>query len=317
MLQPRQACDTERIYNLSEFQADPGVYMDANIDTALNWERVAQFHLIEVIALWEGRLTTNHLKAAFSIGRSKASEIIKSYQRNVPDNIHLCNQARGYIPETRFQPRFSHGEVNEYLNLLHSGSIQNNHFYALQTGQAPIDRVQPLTRPVDPEIVRVILQAVREGQRISVFYRSFSNPDGEERLIAPHTLVSADSRWHVRAFCERDRIFKDFMLHRFIDVPDVEGERLEIAHPANDLEWSQEVEMVVTPNPALKLKQQQLVADDYAMGPDKTMRVTLRSPLVKYMVVAFRLGTPEQTQTNPKAHQLALANREALSELIL
>lgn len=291
--------------------------MDANIDTALNWERVAQFHLIEVIALWEGRLTTNHLKAAFSIGRSKASEIIKSYQRNVPDNIHLCSQARGYIPETSFQPRFSHGEVNEYLNLLHSGSIQNNHFYALQTGRAPIDRVQSLTRPVDPEIVRVILQAVREGQRLSVCYRSLSNPGGEERLIAPHTLVSADSRWHVRAFCERDRVFKDFMLHRFVGVPDVEGERLEMATPPNDVEWFDEVEMALTPNPALQPEQQQLVADDYAMGPDKTLRISVRAPLIKYMVVALRLGTPEQTRTYPKAHQLDLANRYELDGFIL
>lgn len=291
--------------------------MDANIDAALSWERVAQFHLIEVIALWEGRLNSNHLKVAFSIGRSKASEIIKLYQQAVPDNIYHCNQVRGYIPETTFQPRFSHGEVHEYLDLLHSGSLRSSHFYALQTWQAPIDRVRSLTRPVNPDIVRVILQAVRESQRINVCYRSFSNPSGEERLIAPHTLVSADSRWHVRAFCERDRVFKDFMLHRFVDVPDLHGDSLSMASPSKDVEWYRKVELVLTPNPALLPEQQQLVADDYAMEQDKTLRISVRAPLVKYMVVALRIGTPEQTRINPKAHQLALANRDALDALIL
>lgn len=107
------------------------------------------------------------------------------------------------------------------------------------------------------------------------------------------------------------------MLHRFVDVPDIEGERLEMATPSNDVEWFREVEMVLTPNPALRPEQQQLVADDYAMGPDKTLRVIVRSPLVKYMVVALKIGTPHQTRTNPKAHQLALANRDALRQLIL
>ncbi|MDP4548698.1 WYL domain-containing protein [Marinobacter sp. MDS2] len=291
--------------------------MDANIDTALTWERVAQFHLIEVVALWEGRLTTNHLKVAFAIGRSKASEIIKSYQRAVPDNIRHCSQTRGYVLEPQFRPSFSHGEVHEYLNLLHSESIHNNYFYALQTGRAPIDRLPSLTRPVNPEIVRVILQAVREGQRINVCYRSFANPCGEERLIAPHTLVFADGRWHVRAFCERDRVFKDFMLHRFVDVPDLEGERLELGKPSNDIEWFKEVEMVLTPNPALQPEQQQLVADDYAMEPDNTLRIWVRSPLVMYMAIALKIGTPAQTRANPKAHQLALANRHTLKDLIL
>jgi hypothetical protein len=291
--------------------------MDANINTALSWERMAQFHLIEVIALWEGRLTSNHLQEAFSIGRNKASEILKSYQQAAPGNIFHCSQTRGYVPDAAFTPCFSHGEVHEYLDLLHSNSFRNGHFYALQTGQAPIDKLQPLTRRVDPDVVRVIMQAVREKHRITVCYRSFSNPDGAERLIAPHTLVSAAGRWHVRAFCEKDQEFKDFMLHRFVSIPEIDSDRLELANPERDKEWFKTVEMVLIPNPALDPEQQQLVADDYAMGPDQQLAVSVRAPLVKYMVVELRIGTPEQAADNPNAHQLVLANRDELGGLIL
>jgi predicted DNA-binding transcriptional regulator YafY len=161
------------------------------------------------------------------------------------------------------------------------------------------------------------MQAVREKQRITVCYRSFSNPDGAERLIAPHTLVSAAGRWHVRAFCEKDQEFKDFMLHRFVSIPEIDSDRLELANPERDKEWFKTVEMVLIPNPALDPEQQQLVADDYAMGPDQQLPVSVRAPLVKYMVVELRIGTPEQAADNPNAHQLVLANRDELGGLIL
>lgn len=211
--------------------------------------------------------------------------------------------------------------VFQPLTGLHIGQLpaqlRNNQVYALKTGSAPIDSLQRLTRPVSPDVVRVILTAVREKQRINVCYQSLSDPAGKERLIAPHALVSADSRWHIRAFCERDRMFKDFMLHRFVSTPEIEGSRLDMAHPSNDSEWLRKVEMILAPNPALSPEQQQLVADDYAMGTVRQLRITVRAPLVKYMVVALRIGTTEQTRNNPKAHQLALVNRDVMGRLIL
>ncbi|WP_027848522.1 WYL domain-containing protein [Marinospirillum minutulum] len=291
--------------------------MTSNTNFVLSWERATQFHLMEVLLLWEGRLTSNHLQTAFSIGRSKASEIIRNYQQVMPNNIFHCNQARGFLPSNTFKPSFSYGEVHEYLDLLHKENLPAKHLYTLQASQPPITKLQALTRPVNPEVVRVILRAIAEKQRICACYRSLSKPNGEERLIAPHSLVSAGSRWHVRAFCEKSRKFKDFMLHRFESVPEIDSERLAIAEPKLDTEWAKKVEVILIPNPALKTEQQQLVADDYAMGASKRLKVKLRAPLVKYMVVELRIGTEEQSKNNPKAHQIDLANRDQLSDFIL
>ena len=35
----------------------------------VRWDLLLRYRLIEVMALWEGRLTTNHLMRAFGIGR--------------------------------------------------------------------------------------------------------------------------------------------------------------------------------------------------------------------------------------------------------
>ena len=90
-----------------------------------------------------------------------------------------------------------------------------------------------------------------------------------------------------------------------------------MANPEHDKEWFKTVEMVLIPNPALDPEQQQLVADDYAMGPDQQLKVSVRAPLVKYMAVELRIGTRQQTLQYPAAHQLTLANRDELNKHLL
>ena len=292
--------------------------MDDIQDNLLSWERIAQFHLMEVVALWEGRLTSNHLQNAFSIGRSKASMIMTSYVQLTGNNLIQCTQQKGYIPSESFTPKYSLGEVHEYLTLLYSGSLLNTQVYGLTAGDAPIDIVQPLTRPVSPNVVRVILTAIRDRKRIIVNYRSLDNPEGKERMIAPHSLVFADGRWHIRAFCEDSLKFKDFVLHRFATEPEIDDhlDQVEQASPQHDHEWNHELEMVIIPNPALSTAQQQLIADDYDMGSEMQLKISVKASLLKYMMVSLHLTDEEQTRANPNAHQLSLANREALKDFI-
>lgn len=43
----------------------------------------------------------------------------------------------------------------------------------------------------------------------------------EIRLIAPHTLIYTGMRWHVRACCEKNRQYRDFVLSRLRGVPEL------------------------------------------------------------------------------------------------
>lgn len=290
--------------------------MDEN-KMAHSWDQLAQFHLIEVVTLWEGRLTTKHLQQAFSIGRSKASEIIKNYLTEKPGNITLCNSIKGYILGEDFAPGFSRGDVHEYLNLLQSADVHSHYLTAPTDRATPIEKLPEAVRAVNPEVVRIILEAVRNKQRVISQYRSISEPCGMERIIAPHTLVSANGRWHVRAYCEKSRAFRDFMLQRFKTIPELESDRYDYSDPTLDTEWNRYVTMKVVPNPELDPEQQQVVADDYDMGDEKFLTISLRASLVKYKVVDLRIGSVDDAKQRPKAHQLDLANRDELSELIL
>ena len=58
----------------------------------LRWDLLLRYRLIEVISLWEGRLTTNHLTRAFGLGlglgRKQASK-----QASIKGHQHLLRRA--------------------------------------------------------------------------------------------------------------------------------------------------------------------------------------------------------------------------------
>lgn len=68
-------------------------------DWPLRRDLLLRYRLIEIIALWEGRLTTNHLTRAFGIGRQQASKDINQYLGEyAPDNLVYDRSLKGYKP---------------------------------------------------------------------------------------------------------------------------------------------------------------------------------------------------------------------------
>jgi len=51
---------------------------DKQQKTQGRWDSLLRYRAIEIIALWEGRLTTNHLCDSFGIGRQQASKDINA-----------------------------------------------------------------------------------------------------------------------------------------------------------------------------------------------------------------------------------------------
>jgi len=75
---------------------------------ALTWDQTLRFRLLEIVLMWEGRLTTNHLCTAFNIGRQQASRDINRYIQEVsPQGLEYDRNLKGYKPTAQFSPRFS------------------------------------------------------------------------------------------------------------------------------------------------------------------------------------------------------------------
>ena len=188
----------------------------------LRWELLLRYRFIEIIALWEGRLTTRHLCDSFGIGRQQASKDINTYIREIgPDNLHYDKHLKGYTPALDFRPRVTRGQADEYLLLMARNNELSDVFEGLSLQSTNVELLNVPVRDVQPEVVRPLVTAARQQRRLEVDYVSLHAPDREGRIIVPHTLVHTGLRWHVRAWCEKNQDYRDFVLSRFRGVPEI------------------------------------------------------------------------------------------------
>ena len=275
----------------------------------LTWDQTLRFRLLEIVLQWEGRLTTNHLRNAFDIGRQQASKDISRYSKEFsPDGLEYDRKLKGYKPTAAFVPQFSQGSVNEYLHLLHQDKAQTSTLSLMDLRYGHTEVLDVPSRHVDPAIVRGLVQAARNQLRVDVEYASLSS-ERRGRNIVPHTLIYDGIRWHVRAYCEEKKDYLDFVMSRFRGIPDL----LDASEHGReqDVAWNRQIEVVVTPNPCLSPDKQQIIAEDYAMQ-DGQLRFTRRLPLVHYALDRMQVSYDGQHSQNPDQFPLVLQNRNEL-----
>ncbi len=279
-------------------------------DWPIRWDLLLRYRLIEIIALWEGRLTTNHICHAFGIGRQQASKDINTYLREVaPGNLEYDRHLKGYVPADQFRPAVTQGRSDEYLEVLGRDHALSETFESLDLGLPNTEILHVPRRLAEPEVVRPIVLATRQGRRLEAEYFSLTRPEGERRTLEPHTLVYSGQRWHVRAWCETNGEYRDFVLSRFRGVPQVLPERSR--HKArNDEAWNTTVNIILRPDQRLSADQQAIVANDYAMV-DGQLKIESRAALVRYMLTLAGLSG-DTPHSDPLVQQLELANRDDL-----
>lgn len=254
-------------------------------ESAISPRDLQAYRQIEQVARWEGRVTTNTLQDTLGCKRTTASSIIQGYLEACPNNLTYCTSSRGYIPTDVFEVQFSTGTLEEYIQLTSSG-----------VSEFPAYSMQMLQRSPDPAIVRPILKAITENQRIDISYASFTSPEDGDRIISPHTLVNDGSRWHVRAWCEKNEDFRDFVLSRIQAIYGTEGDAT--ANASDDEAWQHNLTVTIEPDTRLTEAQQKLVALDYGMEQTNTVRCQrsyeVRRALLIYTLQNLRLDRPRE-----------------------
>ena len=293
------------------FQAHNFMNIKRNKTSDIKWDIFQRLKLIELVSYWEGRLTTNHLCQAFGIKRQQASRDIKAYQLLFPGNITLCRKAKGYIPTITFVPRLTKGYVDEYLNMLNENQTASKFIASVDSIITPIEEISAPPRYIPPEAVRILLEACRKKSRVEVCYASSASPAGEDRIISPHSLVSSGYRWHVRAYCERDKKYKDFVLSRFINLPDFMGDCLN--DPGEDKEWHTFIDLELIPNPSFDENYQKIIALERGMTNGK-LKITVRAATLHYTLLLLQVPTGDTY--NLRQHPVVLKNKDLIKKYL-
>lgn len=286
--------------------------MASNTDTKwpFRWDLLLRYRFIETLALWEGRLTTRHLCDTFGIGRQQASKDINNYIREVgPGNLEYDKFLKGYKPSPAFAPRVTLGLADEYLHLMARNNELMNMFESLSLNVANVEVLSMPVRDVKPEVLRPIMQAARQQRRLDVDYVSLNHPDREGRIIVPHTLVYSGLRWHVRAWCEKNSSYRDFVLSRFRGIPEIMDESAYGVE--GDIEWNTRVVVRIAPDPRLSREQREVVEMDYGME-NGVLEIATRARLVPYVLQLLHIEPDELTE-DATAQQIVVENRAELA----
>ena len=282
--------------------------------TNQRWEQILRYRYIELIALWEGKLTTRQLCETFGIGRQQANKDLSSYRRALTQGDLIYDAtAKHYLPSSNFKPILTQGLASEYLQLAAQQSDVQRILGHLPVAAAAVEVVSAPSRELPPSLLRPIIQAITDCRRIDVDYVSLNNPDREGRIVVPHTLVWTGYRWHVRAWCEKNQDFRDFVLSRFRGEADLMDSSERNASEDND--WQQRVTLQVEPDPRLRVDQREVIAHDYNMENGR-MLLTTRAKLAPYLLQLLNVNTGPLLD-DPRAQQLVLSNQESLQNWLM
>lgn len=276
----------------------------------IRWDLLFRYRMIEIIALWEGRLNTNHLIQSFGIGRQQASKDINTYLSDIaPGNLIYDKKLKGYKPSDSFVPKLTSGHADEYLHILSRTEDMAVTFTELDMGFENTAMVRPVTRNISPEILRTLVQAIREKKRVDICYTSLKDGEQTERIISPHTLVCTPLRWHVRAYCEQAGDYRDFVLSRIHGIPDINDNA--IHGKQEDELWNTQVTIDIVPDQRFNEKQKMVIEKDYAMS-NGALSIDTNASLIRYVLDTYHIDV-----YNPQGQQIVLGNFEALKSYLM
>ena len=257
-----------------------------------------RFLFIELIAWWEGVITNKAITQQFGISRQQAYTDILAYHTQYPNNI--AKAKHGYSVAKSFCAHFITGEVGEYL-----------HWFTFRTfaeTTKPHKDTELLFLPqryVSEKIIRQLVHAIRNQQRLEVDYVSLSHPEREGRIFHPHTFVNSGLRWHIRGYCEKSQAYRDLVLSRFRGEPEILDGQYQ--SKMDDKAWQKHIEIRLKPDPRLAPAQQQVLASDYQMENGELI-IKCRAALASYVLAEMKINTKFLDGT-PEAQQLVVVNQ--------
>lgn len=281
-----------------------------NDKVELRWGVEQRLEFIEFRLFWEGHVNRSDLMEQFGVSVNQASTDLNRYIGFAPANMVYDKSARTYVPGPDYSPQFLKPDASRYLAQLRSladGIIDSDDTWIAELPS--YDAAPTPVRGVNPTTLRSVVGAIRRNEALEVKYQSLSRPEPIWRWIAPHAIGFDGFRWHTRAFCQTDEVFKDFLLSRIIET---RGTRASEVTDAADADWQERVTLEIGPHPELSDTQKQVIALDYGMQGG-TAKISVRRALIYYALKRLGLDT-DPAARQPQDQQIVLLNREVLDE---
>jgi len=270
----------------------------------LRWGVVQRLEFIEFRLFWEGHVNRIDVMQQFGLSVNQASADLNRYIALAPNNMVYDKSARTYVRGPEYSAQFLKPDASRYLAQLRSladGILDSDDTWIAELPS--YDAAPTPVRGVNPVTLRSVVGAIRRSEAIEVKYQSLSRPEPIWRWIAPHAIGFDGFRWHTRAFCKTDEVFKDFLLSRIIKTRGVES--CDVTD-ADDTDWQEHVTLEIGPHPELSENQKKVIALDYGMQGGSA-KITVRRALLYYALKRLGLDT-DPSARRPQDQQIVLLN---------
>jgi predicted DNA-binding transcriptional regulator YafY len=261
--------------------------------SAMRWGVERRMEFIEFRLLWEGGINRSDIVDQFGVSAPQASNDLSQYKESAPTNIEYDLSEKRYFASKKFKPQFLKPNSDRYLSQL---KLIADHLVSAEETWLSIipgiDSVPIPHRRVDIDVLKQLINAVRNQRSVEVHYQSMNpkRPDPTWRWITPHAFANDGMRWHVRAFCHEESKFKDFILSRFLEI----GKEGEPGAPSSqDKGWHESIDVILAPNPKFSPAQRKIIAMDYGMEKEK-LKVPVRKAILYYFKKRLRLDVAEK-----------------------
>ncbi|MBQ4852468.1 YafY family protein [Pseudoalteromonas sp. MMG012] len=252
------------------------------------------FRYIEAVLFWHGEIQTGVFQDKFKLSRPSARRYLNDFIERHDIAARYDESEKAYVLATPFTPNYISQDFSEYVHLI-------GEQYVHQLSASPISALALPHRKLNPTIIRPILNACRRQSVLDIRYQSIKEDGETERIIRPHTLVNSGLRYHLRAYCEDAKGFRDFSLSRILAAcPEFKCKAQK--YKQDDDAWQREVILTIMPDPRLSDYAQQVVAHDFDMQNHKK-RLTSNAALINYLISILRLDVQHP---NPEAQQIVM-----------
>lgn len=254
------------------------------------WAAQERLRFIEKCAFWRGTVNRLDLQTVFGVSQAQTSADLQKYLELNPGSLIYSLNRKRYEGAPVMKCKLHEPNLEDALALflsaqdVPSGFARRTAIGAALSSES-VAGVELPPRDASDGTHRAVFYATLHKLRVRIHYLSLSGKKNGWRWIAPHAFGHDGYRWHVRAWCEENKDYRDFVLSRIksADWP------TESASPeSKDKDWNTWLRLVLVPNKNLSADQQQALSTDYGMRGGKLI-LPVRKAMLDYTLAHLRL----------------------------
>ena len=276
------------------------------------WSQKRRLEFIDFRLRWNRTVNRGELVEFFRISIQQASADLAHYSHIAPRNMEYDKSMKKYRATASFRPAVNENDAQTYLSELLGLSVGTLTSSASFIGwQPPHDIVRYPVRPIDTDILLRIIWAIRDRDELMVSYQSMRDETATTGWISPHALGFDGHRWHVRAWCQESKGFRDFVISR---IQHIEASKQATKSGEADSWWNTYIDVVVKPRQGLTDGQRRAIETDFGMTRGR-LKLSCRKALAFYLLRQMQVDRPPDL--SPASQPLELMNGDELSDVIV